>query len=130
MRTWILIVCAGVIVSTGMLLCNTSPQRADANIFGIETRLEFVIFSADFCTPCKKFEADYENHVGDLQLMMRAIGKKQQNGKYYTKVESIKGQWRGNTALMTEFTRTTGKRITSVPIFWIRGTQAYRAEYK
>lgn len=82
----------------------------------MKTTNEVVIFSADWCGPCRLLERE----VTDEDFA--------RSGVKVIRVNNVNSKW-DNVVLVKEFESTVGTGVSSYPTIWIRGTKQYQTGY-
>lgn len=95
----------------------TQPQQLQASA-APQSQPRLIAFSMTGCAGCNQFEADFtRGRIPELYAMRdRVLIVKQTNGVW------------SHPDIVASYERTTGRRLDSVPLFWVEGTKTYSAE--
>lgn len=108
------------IALTALLSLTMQPAQPQ---FLPDVRPELVVFTADWCEPCKKFQADARKGVIQFQTTVTVDVRqfrRQPDGTHYRVVKADAKQW-SDPRTVEAAQRATGRRVDSVPTFWISG---------
>lgn len=84
----------------------------------VNRRLELYVFTSADCVPCKQFKKDYAENKNGLQRYINTYFAKNKD-KYYFEVV-WKEDW-SNKEIVIEYEKVTGRSLSGVPLFWVRG---------